>query len=204
MTIKEAEEKTGLARSNIRFYEKEGLLHPRRSAVSGYKDYTEEDVLTLNRIKILRMLDMPVRTIRECLEGEKSLEEALGEQQDIYQEQMEEIHRKQTLCQQFQRMEGGMEALSREFLSEVCSDREGYLAYLETLRKRERSSHRFFVFQQVATIGVCGALTLAAIAFVMNMQYRTVGIAGVVVSIVMWAFLFGLIGRIIYLSDKRL
>lgn len=31
MTIKEAEERTGLARSNIRFYEKEGLVQPERN-----------------------------------------------------------------------------------------------------------------------------------------------------------------------------
>lgn len=202
MTIKEVEEKTGLARSNVRFYEKEGLLRPRRSTVSGYRDYTEEDVLTLNRIKFLRMLDMPVRTIRECLEGEKTLEEALGQQQEIYQAEIEDIHRNQLLCQQFQRMGCSLDGLSQELLSEVCGDQEGYLAYMEELRKRDRISRRFYVFQQILTIGVCGAFMLAAIAFVMDMQYRTVGIAGVVVSMVLWVFLFGLIGRIIYLNEK--
>ena len=39
MTIKEAEEQTGLSRSNIRFYEKEGLVKPRRNAGNSYRDY---------------------------------------------------------------------------------------------------------------------------------------------------------------------
>ena len=30
MQIKEVEEKTGLERSSIRFYESEGLIHPKR------------------------------------------------------------------------------------------------------------------------------------------------------------------------------
>ena len=39
MTIKEIEERTGMDRANIRFYEKEGLLAPERLA-NGYRDYT--------------------------------------------------------------------------------------------------------------------------------------------------------------------
>ena len=33
MTIKEVEERTGLARSNIRFYEKEKLIEPSRTDI---------------------------------------------------------------------------------------------------------------------------------------------------------------------------
>ena len=46
MTIKELEERTGMARANIRFYESEGLLSPARQE-NGYRDYSEEDVKTL-------------------------------------------------------------------------------------------------------------------------------------------------------------
>ena len=49
MTIKELEERTGMARANIRFYESEGLLSPARQE-NGYRDYSEEDVKTLEKI----------------------------------------------------------------------------------------------------------------------------------------------------------
>ena len=41
MTIKDVEERTGLSRSNIRFYEKEHLIEPSRneSANSGSSDH---------------------------------------------------------------------------------------------------------------------------------------------------------------------
>lgn len=42
MTIKEAEEQTGLARSNIRFYEKEKLIEPSRNDKNGYRDYSDK------------------------------------------------------------------------------------------------------------------------------------------------------------------
>lgn len=38
MTVKEVEERTGLPRANIRYYESEGLIHPARGE-NGYRDY---------------------------------------------------------------------------------------------------------------------------------------------------------------------
>ena len=40
MTIKEAEQMTGLTRSNIRFYEKEQLISPDRNVKNGYREYS--------------------------------------------------------------------------------------------------------------------------------------------------------------------
>lgn len=56
MKIKDVEKRTGITSYNIRFYEKENLLIPKRNPVNGYREYTEEDILLLNRIKMLRML----------------------------------------------------------------------------------------------------------------------------------------------------
>ena len=53
MTIKEVEEKTGLARSNIRFYEKEKLISPDRNETNGYREYTEENVNDIKKIAYL-------------------------------------------------------------------------------------------------------------------------------------------------------
>ena len=51
MTVKEVEERTGLPRANIRYYESEGLIHPARGE-NGYRDYRQEDVDTLLKIKL--------------------------------------------------------------------------------------------------------------------------------------------------------
>ena len=50
MTIKEVEERTGLTRSNIRFYEKEKLIEPSRNDKNGYRDYSEKDVENIKKI----------------------------------------------------------------------------------------------------------------------------------------------------------
>ena len=72
MNIKEAETRSGVSRQNIRFYERQGLLSPARDPSNDYRDYTDADVRTLKRIRLLRTLDMPLETIR----GELPLPEA--------------------------------------------------------------------------------------------------------------------------------
>ena len=44
MTIKEVEQCTGLPRSVIRFYEKEGLIAPQRNEENRYRAYSQADV----------------------------------------------------------------------------------------------------------------------------------------------------------------
>ena len=44
MTIKEVEQRTGLPRSVIRFYEKEGLIAPQRNEENRYRAYSQADV----------------------------------------------------------------------------------------------------------------------------------------------------------------
>ena len=63
MTIKEIEDRTGLPRANIRFYESQGLIAPSRGE-NGYRDYSQEDCQTLLKIKLLRKLDVPLEEIR--------------------------------------------------------------------------------------------------------------------------------------------
>lgn len=47
MTIKEIEDRSGMTRANIRFYESEGLLHPGRRE-NGYRDYSSSDLEALH------------------------------------------------------------------------------------------------------------------------------------------------------------
>ena len=64
MKINEVEERVGITKRNIRFYEKEGLLTPQRNSDNGYRDYGEEEVEVLRKIKLLRKLDVPLEEIR--------------------------------------------------------------------------------------------------------------------------------------------
>ena len=69
MKINEVEALVGITRKNIRFYEAEGLLAPRRNSENGYRDYGEAEVATLLRIKLLRKLGVPLEEIRRMQSG---------------------------------------------------------------------------------------------------------------------------------------
>ena len=77
MTIKEVESATGLPRASVRYYETEGFLCPGRGE-NGYRDYTQSDVDTLLKIKLLRQLGFSLEDIRACQEGEEELSAALA------------------------------------------------------------------------------------------------------------------------------
>ena len=63
MTIKEVETLSGLPRANIRYYESEGLIAPKR-AENGYREYSQADIDVLLRVKLLRALGLRIDTIK--------------------------------------------------------------------------------------------------------------------------------------------
>lgn len=69
MTIKELEKRSGLPRTAIRFYEQQGLIAPQRRE-NNYRDYSEEDARTLEKVKLLRQLSLDLEAIRALKEGE--------------------------------------------------------------------------------------------------------------------------------------
>ena len=69
MKINEVETLVGITRKNIRFYESEGLLSPRRNSQNGYREYGDAEVEDLRRIKLLRKLGVPLEEIRQMQRG---------------------------------------------------------------------------------------------------------------------------------------
>ena len=69
MKINEVEALVGITKKNIRFYEEQGLLAPRRNSDNGYRDYGPEEVAVLRRIKLLRKLGVPLEEIRRMQSG---------------------------------------------------------------------------------------------------------------------------------------
>lgn len=100
MTIKEAEERTGLARSNIRFYEKEGLVQPARNPQNGYREYTEENIEDIRKIAYLRTLGISIETIRKIIHHEVELTEEIRKQEQILEKQISDMEKAREICRQ--------------------------------------------------------------------------------------------------------
>lgn len=69
MKINEVEAQVGITKKNIRFYEEQGLLSPRRNSENGYRDYSEAEVAALRQIKLMRKLGVPLEEIRRMQAG---------------------------------------------------------------------------------------------------------------------------------------
>lgn len=98
MTIKEAEEKTGLTRSNIRFYEKEKLIAPSRNEKNSYREYTEEDVENLQKIAYLRTLGISIDNLYKIIHCETTLREVLDGQEELLEKEMIRLQEAKELC----------------------------------------------------------------------------------------------------------
>lgn len=99
MTIKEVEERTGLSRSNIRFYEKEGLIKPRRNTGNSYRDYSEKDIEELQKIAYLRTLGISIEEILQVVEKRADLHEIVKRQIPLLEQQLSELHNAKRMCE---------------------------------------------------------------------------------------------------------
>ena len=64
-------ESVGMEPKTVRFYERAGLIKPRR--VGNFRVYNDRDIELLKVIKFLRSLDMSIRIIKDLLDRHSSL-----------------------------------------------------------------------------------------------------------------------------------
>lgn len=116
MNIKEIEERSGLTRANIRYYEQEGLIAPVRRE-NKYRDYSEEDLETLLRIALLRSLGFSLEEIRRLQSGEADFAAAMRERSAALESEGQRLLTARNVC----------DAISREVTSYSALRPEDYL-----------------------------------------------------------------------------
>ena len=99
MTIKDVEERTGLSRSNVRFYEKEKLVEPSRNESNGYRDYSENDVENIKKIAYLRTLGISIEDIRNIISEKVTLQEMLEKQKEVLKNQITDLNKAKLMCE---------------------------------------------------------------------------------------------------------
>ena len=91
MKIKELEELLSISRSNIRFYEKQGLFSPERQG-NNYRDYTEKDIDTLKKIIVFRKMGFTIEEIKLIQNNELPFEEAVNNAQLRLETEIEQLN----------------------------------------------------------------------------------------------------------------
>lgn len=135
MKIGEVAERTELSISNIRFYEKKGLIEPKRNQDSKYRDYTEADVERLKEIILYRKMDFPIENICQILNREMDISEMLDKQ-------ISELEAKKSMLQ-------GSIDLCQKVLTDGQKENLNIDDYLNYVKEEEKSGTRFAEIEEL-------------------------------------------------------
>lgn len=114
MKINEVEALAGITKKNIRFYEEQGLLHPKRNSDNGYRDYGEAEVRTLRQIKVLRKLGVPIEEIRRMLDGTRTVADGMRRHLVSLNRERRNLEQSIELCRELQTLDIPVSALDTE------------------------------------------------------------------------------------------
>ena len=124
MKINEVEALVGITKKNIRFYEAEGLLTPRRNSENGYRDYGEAEVETLRRIKLLRKLGFPLEEIRQMQTGSRTVGDGMRRHLVTLEREQENLRSAAQLCAGLTDCAEKLDALDAQSLLEKMEEME--------------------------------------------------------------------------------
>ena len=165
MTIKDLEIRTGLDRATVRFYEQEGLIAPKRLP-NGYRDYSEEDAQTLEKIAFLRQLGLSLEMIRTVQRGELPLGVVLEKQREIILRQQAEGEVALQLCDLLRKEGASFETLQpMKYKERLLAPRSAGSQRLPPPPKSTANGHPFM--RWIARSLDMALAALLAVAFVL-------------------------------------
>ena len=193
MTIKEVEELSNMTRANIRFYEKEGLITPQRDP-NGYRNYTEQDVDILKRIRLLRTVHLGLEEIRSLSEKESELTDVLLVHLRTLKKEQKDLEQSRVICEQLCKDRAAYESFDAEhyfnFLNKAPSEIPAELE-ADSLPKVTAPWKRYFARLIDETIYLIFWHMILSLGFHMNI--RQTGLAFVVIGTIMQSVLLLLV-----------
>ena len=96
-----------------------------RNAENGYREYSDTDVVTLQKIKLLRQLSIPIEEILKLQQGYLTLEDCMRRHIIALDREEENVKQRKSICKQLE--------LSGEQLSNM--DTQKYLLLMQEMEK---------------------------------------------------------------------
>ena len=96
MTTHEVEEMLGITKQSLIYYEKEGLIHPKRNE-NNYRNYMQKDIDILKTILLLCSMEVSIDDIKLIFNNELSIREALESKKEFIsnsKKKLEDIDKK--------------------------------------------------------------------------------------------------------------
>ncbi len=167
MKINEVEAQVGITKKNIRFYEEQGLLSPRRNSENGYRDYGEAEVAVLRQIKLMRKLGVPLEEIRKMQAG-GTVADGMRRHLVTLEREQKSLEKSIQLCQSLKDREERLDALDAAGL-------------LEEMERLEQAGTTFQDKQKndLKPVRYVGAVVMALL---------TTALMAALIALMVWAF----------------
>ena len=151
----------GITKKNIRFYEEQGLLSPRRNSENGYRDYGEEEVKILRQIKLMRKLGVPLEEIRQMQSGAHTVGDGMRRHLVTLERERHNLEQAERLCETLKDQEVRLDSLDAQSLLEQMEtlEQEGTTFQDKQMGDARRLSYVAPVVVTVLVTIVLGALT---------------------------------------------
>lgn len=130
MKIKEVENRLHITRANIRYYEKEGLLEPKRNE-NEYRDYSEEDIERLEKIILFRKCNISIENIRLIFNGAKTINEVFEEQVSVIENEIKTLEGAKIICNKL--------AQDNSSIDDLNTDK-----YINMMLAEQQKGHQFY------------------------------------------------------------
>lgn len=141
MFVSEVENIVGLSKKSIRYYEKMGLLSPKRNNNNDYRIYDEEDIKKLKVIKFLRELDVPIREIQLLDKKEITLKECMINRINKINDLEININKVKNMCEEIKNSNDTYEDIDiNKYFKEirVLNKKEGFTMNNENISKNKK------------------------------------------------------------------
>ena len=194
MKINEVEKRVEITKKSIRFYEQEGLLHPERNKENGYRDYSEEDVEILLKIKFLRKLSLPIEEIKMIQSKRLTLEDALKRHLMTLEREEKNLQKISELCRMISKEDVSYDTLDASACLERIGEMEQEGVRFMKISEQDKKKKRYSIGAGMLFIGL-----MVFIEFLTIWAYLSVpeGAPPILFMIVVWlvplAFICGII-----------
>ena len=170
MKINEVEAQVGITKKNIRFYEEQGLLSPRRNSENGYRDYGEAEVAALRQIKLMRKLGVPLEEIRRMQAG-GTVADGMRRHLVTLERERKSLEQSIQLCQSLKDREERLNALDAAGLLEEMDRLEQAGATFQDKQKNDLKPVRYagaIVMALLTTVLMAGIIALMVWGFTVD------------------------------------
>lgn len=208
MKINEVEACVGITRKNIRFYESEGLLSPRRNRDNGYRDYGKAEIEILKQIKLLRKLGFPLEEIRKMQKGELTVSDGMDRHRVLLERQSKNITQSISLCDRFALSATRLEELDTTSVLEEMESLENKGATFQNKYEKDRKINR--ISAVIITVFIVLIMAIGNTFAVWEMMsYSEISVIAIIIivassTLVILSLLFVLFSRLREISDGEI